>query len=187
MDAKDLIKDDLTDEQLDQLETDVNKDKFKTLRWYLDSKEYNQTIEFFTGKIEDVDVLIKKEIELRRNLNNETKAIKSELDKSILFYDFQLEIIEQLGDTEAEKILKDDLIENADNTTTHIYNKIEEMYDIPTYSKLDILKQMRIDYIMIGERLQRMVWFYAQEKDSIKNPNPYQDEDEEFKALTDVS
>lgn len=186
MEVKDLLEDKLTDKEKELLEIDTRKKNYKLLMKYLGSKACKELVDKYVTKGDSILKEIELELDKRRNWER-SKASVSELDKSLSFYDFQLELANDLWDSEAELILKQDLINNADNTKTHLTNKIEELYDVPSFSELDLLKNRRIEYALIQDRLETMVWFYSDMVNPISNPNPYEDENEEFKALTDVS
>ena len=128
---------------------------------------------------------IEVELDKRRDGTWSSKATVSELDKNLAFYDFQVELANNLWDSEAELILKEDLLSNAEATYTHVTNKIEELYDVPSFSDLDSIKHIRVEYALIQDRLETMTSFYLDRQNLIPNDNPY--EDSEFKALTDVS
>lgn len=166
-----LVTNDLTEEQLKDLEITENKRKYKILQKYLQTKEYKELVEKFIQKWKDIEDSIEKYIRDRK----ETKATKSELDKSLQFYDFQQELKNSLWDSEAEQILKADIQEMSENTYTHILNKIEELYDAPTYSELDLIRQLRIDYILVESRIWRIIAWYLDAKQEISNPNPYEE------------
>lgn len=184
----DLIADELTDEEKVLLELDIKKKKYKLLTKYLDSKECKALIKKYVKKWDKILKEIEAEIDKRRTEWG-SKATVSELDKSIAFYDFQVELSKDLWDSEAELILKEDLTNNAENTYTHIVNKIEELYDVPSFSDLDLLKNRRIEYALIQDRLETMTSFYLDKQIVNPNDNPYEEEKmskEEFDALTDV-
>jgi hypothetical protein len=86
-------------------------------------------------------------------------------------------------------ILKEDLINSADNTKTHLTNKIEELYDVPSYSELDLLKTNRVEYALIKDKLELMTSLYLDRPNVVPNLNPYEEDTEqakEFDLLTNV-
>lgn len=170
MEVKDILED-LSEEQKQLLETQERKEKYKKLQHFLNSKEFDKITKYFENKWKEIETQIIESIKTRK----EAKVVKSELDKNYQFYNFQNELIEQLWESEWEKILKEDLKSNSENTFTHCLNKIEELYDAPVYSELDLLKQLRIDYIMVWERFRRMSAFYLDTKDIEDNANPYEE------------
>lgn len=189
MEVKDLIKDNLTEEEKTLLEIDTKKKKYKILVRYLETKECKDLIKKYVAKWEVLLKKIEEEVDKRRKWESSSKAVVSELDKSISFYDFQLELANDLWDSEAEEILKADLLQNAENTYTHVTNKIEELYDVPSFSELDLLKNQRIEYALIQDRIETMVSFYNDTEIVNPNLNPYEEEKmskEEFDALTDT-
>lgn len=189
MEVKDLIKDDLTDEERTQLEIDTKAKKYKILLKYLESEKCKALIIFYEAKWDVLLKEIKAELDKRRKGTWSSKATVSELDKSLSFYDFQVELANELWDSEAEQILAEDLRNNADATYTHLTNKIEELYDVPSFSALDLLKNRRVEYALIQDRLETMTWFYLDKQIVNPNLNPYEDEkmsQAEFEALSDT-
>ena len=189
MEVKDIIKDDLTEEEKDLLELDIRKKKYKLLTKYLESKKCEALIKKYVKKWDRILKEIEAEIDKRRN-GERSKATVSELDQSLAFHDFQVELANDLWDSEAEKILKKDLENNAENTYTHVINKIEELYDVPSFSELDLLKKRRVEYALIKDRLETMTSFYLDKQVINPNGNPYEESKmskEEFDALTDIN
>jgi len=175
---------DLTEEEKELLELDIKKKKYKLLIRYLESKECKALIKKYEGKWEKILKEIVKELNNRRK-GIRSKAAVSDLDKTLSFYDFQLEVVKDLWDSEAEQILKEDLIKSAENTYTHLTNKIEELFDVPSYSELDLLKHRRVEYALIKDKLELMTSLYLDKKNVVPNLNPYEEntiESEEFKA-----
>lgn len=178
MEVKDLLNEqieELTDKQKELLEIDLRRKKYKILKKYLFTPEYKDLVKKFETKANDILVKIEKELDNRRN-GWVSKATQSELNFSLQFYDFQCELANALWNSEAEQILKNDLLQNADNTYTHLTNKIEELYDVPSYSDLDLLKKARVEYALIRDRIETMVWFYNDNIEVENNPNPYEEQ-----------
>lgn len=176
MKVKDLLNEqieELTDEQKELLEIDIRRKKYKILKNYLLTSEYEDLVNKFEIKANDLLEKIEKELDNRRN-GWVSKATQSELNFSLQFYDFQRELANALWNSEAEQILKSDLLQNADNTYTHLTNKIEELYDVPSYSDLDLFKKARVEYALIRDRIEQMVWFYNDNIEVENNPNPYE-------------
>lgn len=189
MEVKELLEDQLTEEEKTLLEIDTKRKKYKLLTKYLDSKECKALIKKYVAKWNKILKEIVAELDKRRN-GERGKATVSDLDKTLSFYDFQLEVVEDLWDTEAEKILKEDLTNSAEATYTHLTNKIEELYDVPSYSELDLLKHRRVEYALIKEKLELMTSLYYDKQMEVPNLNPYEEntvEAEEFNAATDVN
>ena len=188
MEVKDLINDDLTEEEKVQLELDIKAKKYKILTKYLDSKECKALIKKYVKKWDKLLKEIVVELDKRRKWER-GKATVSDLDKTLSFYDFQLEVVKDLWDSEAELILKEDLTNSAEATYTHLTNKIEELYDVPSYSELDLLKNRRVEYALIKEKLELMTSLYYDKQMEVPNLNPYEEntvEAEEFDAQTKV-
>lgn len=173
MEVKDIIWNELTDEEKALAELDDRKKKYKILKKYLLSEEYADLVSKFEAKADDILKQIERELDNRRN-SWVTKATQSDLNFTLQFFDFQIELANAMWDTEAEQILKADLLHNADNTYTHLINKVEELYDVASYSDLDKLKKARVEYALIRDRIETMVSFYNDEKNEVSNPNPYE-------------
>jgi len=189
MEVKDLIKDELTDEEKTLLELDIKAKKYKLLTIYLSSKECEALIEKYVAKWDKILEEIVAELDKRRK-GTRGKATVSDLDKTLSFYDFQLELVGDLWDSEAELVLIEDLTNSAENTYTHLINKIEELFDVPSYSELDLLKHRRVEYALIKDKLELMTSLYYDKQVINPNSNPYEEEKmskEEFDALTDVN
>lgn len=190
---QEIQTEELTDIEKQLLELDTNKKKFNLLNKYLISNEYKNLVEHFKSKWDELFTKIELELDKRRNWER-SKATVSDLDKTLSFYDFQIELMNALGNTEAELILKEDLKRNAENTKTHLTNKIDELYDVPSYSELDLLKLKRVEYSLIEDRINTMAWFYRQSEETLYNPNPYEElvgnrkmTEEEFNLMTDIN
>ena len=182
------LQNDLTEEEKTLLEIDTRKKKYKLLTNYLESKECESLIAKYIVKWEEILKLIELELDKRRKWDR-SKASVSDLDKTLSFYDFQLELANDLWNSEAELILKEDLINSADNTKTHLTNKIEELYDVPSYSELDLLKTNRVEYALIKDKLELMTSLYLDRPNVVPNLNPYEEDTEqakEFDLLTNV-
>lgn len=174
---KENIIEDLTDKEKELLESDIRKNKFKILTKFLKSDKYKDLIKMYITKWKLLLEEIYLEIDKRRK-GWFCKATRSDLDKTLSFYDFQVELANDIGkDSEAELILKEDLLKNAEDTYSHVLNKVEELYDVPSYSELDMLKYRKKEYLLIEDRLETMVSFYMEEKNEISNPNPYEESD----------
>ena len=169
------IKDDLTEEEKELLEIDTRRKKYKILSHYLLSDEYKKLVEEYKEKAERMLLKIEQEIENRRIGLSEPKATQSDFSFSLQFYDFQKELANSLWDSEAEQILKGDLLNNADNTYTHLTNKIDQLYDVPSYSDLDLAKKLRMEYALVDDRIETMVWFYNDNTEISNSLNPYED------------
>jgi len=179
----------LTEEEKVQLEIDTRKKNYKLLTKYLNSKECDALVKKYEAIGESLLKQIEEELQKRRDGTWSSKATVSELDKNLAFYDFQVKLAKDLGDSEAENILKEDLTNNAENTYTHLTNKIEELYDVPSFSALDLLKNKRVECTLIRDRLEQMTSFYLDKSDIIPNLNPYEEEKmskEEFDAMTNT-
>lgn len=190
MEVKDLIKSDLTEDQLKQLELDERKDKYKKLQHYLQSEEFK------TLCIKYNDIWEQKSLEIKKLLKErkETKSTKSQLDKDVEFQYFLEEILKDLSVTDWEEILKQYFKEQIEAIDTNLLNKVsheEELYDVPFYTQIDIEKQIRMDYCTFEKRVRAITASFADKTEEASNPNPYEEwpkmTEDEFNALTDIN
>lgn len=165
------ITNDLTQEELMLKELDERKEKFKKINKYIQSKSYEKLCKYFREKWEALTETIRESLLVRQ----EAKTIKSQLDRDIVFKNFLSEVKEQFWNSEWEEVLKNDFQESINNVETHIFNKIEELYDAPVYTEIDILKQIRIDYLCIDQRIERILASYADRKEEKQSLHPYED------------
>lgn len=178
MEVKDLIKtseiEEITKNEEQEKEEALlleRKETFNKLTKYLQSDEYKELCEYFTKKWNALDSQIIKLVKERK----ETKWEKSELDKMVEFWDYLDEVLEKLWWTEWELIMKADLLRDKESVNSHILNKVEELFDMPVYSKADLLKQKRIDYLLLWKRIEGKVNSYADLKEEKQDLHPYED------------
>lgn len=162
---------DLTQEELELKIKHERKERFKKLNKYIQSDEFKEICSYFRKKWEDLTDEIRTKLQER----TETKTIKSQLDRDVLFQNFLKEVKEQFGSSEWEEILKLEFQESINNVETHIFNKIEELYDAPVYSEIDIIKQIRIDYLCVDQRIKRIMASYADWKEEKISLHPYEE------------
>lgn len=173
MEVKDLIGEELTDEQKKLLEEDENKKKYKALQIYIQSDDFLKLCEKFEKKWDEIKENIIKMISERK----ETKSTKSQLDKDVLFKSEIKVFIMELKESEWEKILKDFFQKQIEALDTHIFDKIsneQELYDVPFYTDIDLQKQVRIDFMCFWKRVKAITASFAKVKEEIENPNPYE-------------
>lgn len=183
------IKEELTEEQLKQLELDERKEKYKKLQHFLQSDACTTLCDTYTEKWESLVWKIKDKISNRK----ETKSNRSQLDKDVAFQLVLEEFIDSLWDMDGENVLRGYFIDQVEAIETNILNKVsheEELYDLPFYTDIDILKQIRMDYCTLHKRISAITASFADKKEEQYNPNPYEEvkmSEEEFNALTDTN
>jgi len=190
MEVKDIIKDELTEEEKTLLELDIKKKKYKLLTAYLESKECKALTKKYVKIWDNLLKDIEDELDKRRKGTSNAKATKSDLDKTLFYYDFLIKLISDLWDSEAEMILKEDLGLRATNTYSWVLHTVDPLYDVPSFSDLDMIKHIRAEYTMIHSQFETMQNNYFDKPNVVPNLNPYEEETEEakeFNAATDVS
>ena len=153
------------------------------------SKEFQKVCEKFEKRWDKLFTEIKKEIKERE----EVKAIKSEVDRIVSDIEFYNDILKELWDGEWEQVFKEELETRKVNAESNIYIKIsvEEMFDFPMYTKLDMLKIKRNRLSTIRQYMTKISeWFYDS-NESLAPLNPYEEapkgmSKEEFDAATNV-
>jgi len=161
-------------EQLDELELQEaqkidRKQKYQSIQGFIVSKAFNILCESFKKlwkELEnDIMDIVKNRIE--------TKWEKSQIDIDYEFILFLIELKESLWESEGEKVIKSDIDEAIESVQSHIFNKKDEWYDLPIFSTLDILRNKRIEYMTVGERIRRIGAFYLDQKQEEMINNPY--------------
>ena len=188
MEVKDLLKDQLTENQERELELQTRKDNYKKTQRYILTDEFRKLCKYFDNKWKKVFEEIKLEIKNRK----QTVAIKSELDKILQDIEYYDSIFKQLWTSEWEKVLKDELNTRKINAESNVYIKVQpdELFDLPVYTKLDMLKMKRNGYLTVEKYITLISEWFFDAKDSENNPNPYEEakiSKDEFDALTDVN
>lgn len=56
-----------------------------------------------------------------------------------------------------------------------MFNKVEELGDVPIYTELDFNKQRRIDYLLLGQRIERWSNSFLDRKEESMDLHPYED------------
>ena len=187
--VKKEIIEELTDEQIIILEEDMNKAKLRKIdlfMWRVETpnediekapvitfewEEYNQLLEKFKIKWEELLERQKKELETRE----ETKLTLSQTDMDNSFWRILKEYLESLWESEWEKVIKEYFEEQIEAIDSNIYNKQEELYDAPVFSYFDLLKKYRCEYLLIGKRIEAIRNSFQTNKQKLDNPNPYED------------
>ena len=137
------------------------------------------------SKIETVEELLKEELKTRTT----TEATNSEVDKIAQDIEYYAKIIKNLGKTDWEEVLVQEMSLRIRNAESNVYIKVDPLalFDLPVYTYLDMLKLQRNSLMTIEEYITWISNLFLDGKDAISNPNPYEEENEDFLAQTDVS
>lgn len=160
----------LTQEEIELAQKEERKEKYKNTQKYLVSDEYKGMCEYFTNKGETLLEEIKEELKNRK----ETKATKGEMDKIYSFIEFLKEVLDKLGKSKGAEVYKEIISGQIEAGYTNIYNRIEELGDVPVYSDLDFMKQLRIDYILLNKRMENWSEMFQDSKEEKKDTQPYE-------------
>jgi len=75
--------------------------------------------------------------------------------------------------------MREDIERNVEeqiiNAWSQVLNKVEELWDMPVYTELDLIKQLRIDYLLVDKKIEQMRDQYAVQEDVIEPQHPYED------------
>lgn len=185
MEVKDLLTEELTEEQQKALEIDTRKDNYKKTQKYLLTPAFKKLCDKFYKEWELMIEDIKTELKTR----GKTDAMKSEADKIAQDIEYYKKIKSELWNTDWEKVLKLALDVRIENAESNVYIKVDPsaLFDLPVYTTLDMLKLERNSLMTLEQYLTWISELFLDGKDAPSNPNPYEEEDEEFKAMTDVS
>jgi hypothetical protein len=162
----------LTDEEVNERIRAERREKYKATQKYLLTDSYKELTEYFINKGEE----LKENIHTEINTREKSVAEKSEVDVVYAFIQFLGEVLDKLGDSDGEKVYRAIIEEQIANGWTNIENKVEELGDVPIYSKLDFIKQARIDYLLLNKRMENWSEGFADNKEEkIPDGHPYED------------
>lgn len=162
----------LTDEEVNERIRAERREKYKATQKYLLTDSYKELTKYFSDKGDNMKDSIRKEISTRKK----SVAEKSEVDVVYNFILFLEEVLDKLGNSEGEKVYRAIIEEQIANGWTNIENKVEELGDVPIYSKLDFIKQARIDYLLLNKRMENWSEGFADKKDEkIPDSHPYEE------------
>jgi putative cell wall-binding protein len=187
--AKNIIIDDVTDEQKEILQEDINKKKLRDIDLFLGRVEtpnkdiekapiityeweaYNKFLELFKEKGNIILEELKREIKWRK----ETKLIHSQTDFDHNFACILQDFIYELWESKWEEVLKEYLYEQIEAIESNVFNKTEELYDAPVFSKFDLLKRKKNEYLLLSKRIEIIRNSFSTQIQKLDNPNPYED------------
>ena len=114
---------------------------------------------------------IKTEIETREK----PELVKSELDKVVIYKEFITGLLEEIDNSAGGKIFKKELERQVGACDSHIELKVEVGFDAPIYSKADMMKADRGNWINIDKKLQEFISKYAPKDDKKVDLDPYEE------------
>lgn len=182
-------------EQMENIEIETEESKTETLRAerveeykatqrYLQSEEYSAIVDKFRKDGEEMLPIIRNEIETREKV----ETTKSEADKVLGFVKFMEEVLSMIGDSEGGKVFKEIISGQIEAGWSHVDNKIMSRYneedefsplipfDAPVYSKLDLMKQARIDRLRLDSRMEGWSDSFSDPKaQQIPSAHPYEE------------
>ena len=170
MEVKDIVQDEKQKEQ----ELAERREKYKITQKYLLTKEFRELLDLFKNKWE---ILLRK---AKTELKTREKPVQehSELDKIEQFRLLLQEVVKRLWKTQWDNIFKEELERQIEYAESNIYWKVTnmetwEMFDVPIYTKLDLIKQLRIDSILLDKRFYNISEWFHDEKEVKDEANPY--------------
>lgn len=186
---KDIEINDITEEQEEILVEDIRKVKLRDIDLFLGRIEtpnkdiekapiisyewenYNDFLDHFKFEWEKLLNELKEEIKNRE----ETKLIYSQTDFDFNFATILQDFKDALWESAWEIALKEYLSEQILAIESNVFNKWEELYDAPVYSKFDLLKRKKNEYIILNKRIESIRNSYQTQTQKLDNPNPYED------------
>lgn len=189
MEVKDLIKDQLTEQEEKQKELDERKEKYKKTQKFLVTDECEEVCTTLFEKWDKVLEEIKTELKNRK----ECKSKFSEVDKIVQDIEFYETVSKELWNSEWEKVLKNEFKIRIENAESNVFIKVsvEEMFDFAIYTELDMLKMKRNRLSTVKQYLTNLSESFFDDKSKEVPDNPYEEapewmSKEEFDASTDT-
>jgi hypothetical protein len=108
-------------------------------------------------------------------LNREkTELIKSKLDHLVEYTTFLAEIYEQIDESAGGKIVKKHINSDIELANNNVEIRVEDFWDAPIYSKADMLKMKRSEYMTIEAKVAEYSNAYTEVKEEkVKEMHPY--------------
>lgn len=161
---------------MEELTVEQKKEIYKQINEYINSDDYKKVIAYAE----------KKEQEYLEKVRNERKNRKkivaeySELSKDEKYAEYMLDMSKQFDNSEGGKILSKDFKEQHDivqyNIEVKEVNKeTGEIFDMPLYTKLDVLKVSRRLYRFFPKKVAEIHNIYLDSKEKTIDLDPYEE------------
>jgi len=150
---------------------DETKKIYKDLVKYSISESFQTILENGNKTGKDLLEFIKEEFKTR----DKPELVKSELDKVVIYKEFITGLIEEIDNSVGGKIFKKELERQLGVCDSHIELKVEVGFDAPIYSKADMMKADRGNWINIDKKLQEFISKYAPKDDKKVDLDPYEE------------
>ena len=161
---------------MEELTVEQKKEIYKKINEYINSDDYQKVIAYAEKKEQEYIEEVRNEIKNRKKV----VAEYSEISKDEQYAEYMLDMSKQFDDSEWGKILSKEFKYQYDLAINHIEVKevnkeTGEIFDIPLYSKLDILKFSRRQYRYFYKKVAEIHSLYLDGKTKDIDLDPYED------------
>ncbi len=154
-----------------EISTEEKKQAYKDLMKYRQSKNCEATIEEVKEEAAELYEAILKELKTRKK----PELVKSELDKTTEYVTFLTWLSGSIDESEGGKIVLRELAGMIERAMNNIEIRVETGFDSPRYTKLDMLKALRAEYMCIDQTIDHIIGKYAEEKKEEESLHPYEE------------
>lgn len=163
-------------EQEQELTQEQKKEIYKKINEYINSDDFKRVIKYSEKKEKDYLEKVRDEIAKRKKI----VAEYSELSKDAMYAEYMLDMSKQFDDSEWGKILSKEFEDQHDiaihNIEVKEVNKeTGEIFDMPLYTKLDVLKVSRRLYRFFPKKVEEIHKLYLDSKTKDIDLDPYED------------
>lgn len=164
-------------EELTQEEIkEKNKEIYKKINEYINSDDYQRVIKYAEKKEQECLKKVREERKKRKKI----VAEYSELSKDEKYSEYMLDMSKQFDDSEGGKILSKEFkdqheIAEHNIEVKEVNKETGEIFDMPLYTKLDVLKVSRRLYRFFPKKVAEIHSLYLDSKTKDIDLDPYED------------
>lgn len=151
---------------------EVKKQEYKALMHWRASENALGIIKHCEETAEALLLKIKEELEKRKL----PKLEYSEVNELNSFINFMVSIKNKIDDSEGWMVIKREFEKGIQNGLTHLYSKADIGFDVPAFTKLDMIKKLRNLNTTMQRRFDEVVNSFAPEKKKEEVLHPYEEQ-----------
>lgn len=163
-------------EQEQELTQEQKKEIYKKINEYINSDDYKKVIKYAEKKEQECLEKVREELKKRKKI----VAEYSELSKDEKYSEYMLDMSKQFDDSEWGKILSKEFkdqheIAEHNIEVKEVNKETGEIFDMPLYTKLDVLKVSRRLYKFFPKKVEEIHKLYLDSKTKNIDLDPYED------------
>lgn len=164
------ITTEIKEEQKDQSVEDM-KNTYKLLIAWKESENFTDIIEYCTEKASELLKKIDEELRKRKKIVAEFSQLTVDSQQR----DFLQYIISVIDNSEWGNKMKEILQKYVENINSNLYSGVQVWYDVPMFTRLDCLKDMRNRYVFVQKQLDTEIETFNVKVEKPIDLHPYED------------